>query len=82
MYKASAKQVKLLEKWGQEDPKIKVMISNGFQPQGHTLAYYTPSNANWSYQIGIYMVDGVVFELLTRFGSVEGGRRLHFPEQN
>lgn len=77
MYKASAKDVKMLQKWGNDDPEIKKMIDTGYQPSGHVNAYYVPSQANWSWQIGIYNVNGIVYELLTRFGSVEGGRKIY-----
>lgn len=77
MYKAKASDVKMLEKWGSEDEQIKQFIADGVQPVGHVLAYYMPSGANWSWQIGIYNVDGELYELLTRFGSVEGGRKLY-----
>lgn len=82
MYKASAKDVKMLQKWGENDEEIKQMIAKGFQPVGHVSAYWMPSQANWSWQIGVYTVDGVLYELLTRFGSVEGGRVLYQTENH
>lgn len=77
MYKAKASDVKALINWGKEHPVISHMIRAGLQPSGHVLAYYAPSQANWSYQIGIYTVNGKLYELVTRFGSVEGGRALY-----
>lgn len=77
MYKATYKDVKHLIQWGENDETINHMIKTGLQPSGHVMAYYMPSQANWSWQIGIYTVNGVMYELLTKFGSVEGGRRLH-----
>lgn len=77
MYKAKNSDVKMLIKWGNENPKISHMIRTGLQPSGHVLAYYMPSQANWSWQIGIYIVNGELYELLTRFGSVEGGRKIY-----
>lgn len=82
MYKATAKDVKMLQKWGEDNVEIQQMIAKGFQPVGHVHAYFTPSSANWSWQIGIYTVDGVQYELLTRFGSVEGGRELYQTENH
>lgn len=80
MYKASYRNVSQLLRWGVEDEEISDMILHDLQPVGHVFAYYTPSNANWSWQIGIYKVNGQLYELLTRFGSVEGGRKLYTIE--
>ena len=82
MYKATAKQVKDLIRWGNEHAEISEMIKAEYQPVGSTIAYFMPSQANWSWQIGIYTVDGTTYELLTRFGSVEGGRELYQTENN
>ena len=82
MYKAKASDVKSLIDWGKDHQEIKEMIAKGYQPVGHVLAYYMPSQANWAWQIGIYNVDGTTYELLTRFGSVEGGRELYQTENN
>ena len=77
MYKASYKDVKDLIHWGKDDTEIIHMIRSGLQPSGHVTACFAPSQANWSWIIGIYTVNGVQYELLTRFGSVEGGRKLY-----
>lgn len=82
MYKAKNSDVKMLIKWGAEDGAIAHMVRSGLQPIGNVYAYYAPSQANWSWQIGIYAVNGEVYELLTRFGSVEGGRKLHLHQNN
>lgn len=82
MYKATAKDVKMLQKWGEEHSEIREMIAKGYQPVGHVHAYFMPSQANWSWQIGLYNVDGTTYELLTRFGSVEGGREIYQTENN
>lgn len=77
MYQAKYSNVKDLLKWGQNDETVKRMIEVGLQPSGSVMASYWPSGANWAWQIGIYTVNGELYELLTRFGSVEGGRRLY-----
>lgn len=77
MYKATAKNVKMLIKWGNEHAEISEMIKKDYQPVGHVNAYFMPSQANWAWQIGIYLIDGTQYELLTRFGSVEGGRQIY-----
>lgn len=80
MYKATYKTVKDLIKWGQDDEAIKAMYDAGYQPQGHIFASYWPSGANWAYQIGLYRINGELYELVTRFGAVEGGRRIYEVE--
>lgn len=82
MYKATYKDVKSLVEWGRDNAEISEMVKKDYQPVGHVHAYFTPSQANWSWQIGIYTVDGTTYELLTRFGSVEGGRELYQAENN
>ena len=77
MYKATNAQVRQLQKWGRENGEIEEMVSKGYQPIGQVIAYFNPSQANWSWQIGIYTIDNTQYELLTRFGAVEGGRELY-----
>ena len=77
MYKAKASDVNALIKCGEDSEEISHMKQTGLQPSGHVLAYYMPSSADWSWQIGIYTVNGKQYELLTRFGSVEGGREVY-----
>jgi len=79
MYKAKSSNIKQLIKWGKEDKVVKHLIDSGAQPSLFYIAFYSPSQANWSYQIGIANVDGRLYELVTRFGSVEGGRELTPP---
>ena len=76
MYKAKYSDVQQLIKYGKDNEVVARMVEIGLQPSGHVIAYYTPSGANWAYQIGIYKVNGDMYELVTRFGSVEGGRRV------
>jgi hypothetical protein len=80
MYKANYKQVKWLinSDWSQEVRDI----FGDYQPHMVEQAYYTPSQANWSYVIGITWLDGKCYELVTRFGSVEGGRELQAEHYN
>jgi hypothetical protein len=77
MYKATAKDVRQLQNYVLNDKVVEELMNTGAQPSGHVIAYYMPSQANWSWQIGIYTINGNVYELLTRFGSVEGGRRIY-----
>lgn len=80
MYKATAKDIKTLQKWGEQDEVVLKMMKEGAQPSIFQTGYYWPSNANWAWQIGITQVNGKTYELLTRFGSVEGGRQITIPE--
>lgn len=82
MYKAKISDVKMLLKWGQNNDKVREMIENNLQPSGHLIANYCPSGANWAWEIGIYTIDGLVYELLIRFGTVEGGRRIYTGASN
>lgn len=51
-------------------------FKKGQQPRIYQTGYFTPSNANWSYQIGIAEGnDGLVYEIVTVFGEVKGYRR-------
>lgn len=80
--KATAKDVKWLQVWGQEDEVVSKLIENRTQPDIFPTAWYSPSTANWSWTIGIAKIGRSYYELLTRFGAVEGGRRIHLPEYN
>lgn len=80
MYKATAKDVKALQRWGQDNPVVKKLIDQGAQPQFFQTGYYSPSNANWAWQIGLVEIGGKPYELLFRFGSVEGGRLAYLPK--
>ena len=44
----------------------------GTQPSTHLIAYFTPSNANWSYQVGIVQYKGNTYECVLVFGGGEG----------
>lgn len=75
MYKASKKDIKfLLEATDSENIKA---IFKGIQPNGYEVAYFAPKNANCCYRILITKLDNQVFEVVTQFGSVLGGRYLY-----
>lgn len=78
MYKATSKEVKRLQALGKVDIVVsKLMSQTKIQPQLHYLASNSPASANWSWQIGLVQLNGEVYELLTRFGCVEGGRKVY-----
>ena len=76
-----AKDVKQLQKWGKDNEVVARLMSNGMiQPSIFATDYFHPSQANWSWQIGLVKIDGITYQLLTRFGQVEGGREVYMPE--
>lgn len=68
--------VKWFNKYGQDVAKL----FGNIQPMGETIDYYHPSQANWSYQFMIVKLNGKLYEVMTRFGSVEGGREIILPD--
>lgn len=81
MNKTTYKRIKWLteSEWSQD---VRDVFGN-FQPSLLIeTGYYTPSQANWSYIVGIVALDGKLYEVVTRFGSVEGGRELQFEHNN
>ncbi len=80
MYKAKASDIKWLteSEWSNEA----VEAFGNVQPSGIEIAYYSPSGANWSYTIMITAIDGKFYELVTRFGAVEGGREINLEHYN
>lgn len=48
-----------------------MMALIGTSPSITEIAYYTPSQANWSYIIGLLMVDGLVYKVVTLFGQIK-----------
>ncbi|HWT40485.1 MAG TPA: hypothetical protein VN081_04455 [Dongiaceae bacterium] len=77
--KISFRDVKQLIKWGEQNEVVASLIKGGAQPSLYETGYYWPSNANWAYIVGVAVIDGKAYELLTRFGSVEGGREIYIP---
>lgn len=80
--KIAAKDVKNLQRWGEENPVVKNMIKKGTQPDIFQAGVYWPSGANWAWCIGIAKIGKNYYELLTRFGAVEGGRAIYMPKYN
>lgn len=80
MYKATRQDVKQLQKWGKDNEVIqKLMAKEMVQPSIYRTAYYSAPSWNWAYEIGLATIDGVVYELLTQFGSIKGGREIYMP---
>lgn len=70
--------VKWYLKHGQDVTKI----FGNIQPRGEIIDSYSPSNANWAYQLMICKLNGKTYEVLTQFGAVAGGRELYLYENN
>ena len=55
-----------VEAWGDIQPEM----------GGLEVGYYTPGGCNWSYRVIIASLDGELWQVVTRFGEVMGGRKL------
>lgn len=64
--------VKWYLKHGQDVTKL----FGNVQPQGEIIDSYWPGGANWAYQRMIVSFNGKIYDVLTQFGSVVGGREL------
>jgi hypothetical protein len=67
-------------KWMQQYGQDVARLFNGIQPRGEKIGFYHPSPANWSYEFKIVKLDGKLYEVMTRFGDVEGGREVLLPD--
>ena len=59
------------------DDEAKELI--GTQPNTHIIAYFTPCNANWSYQVGIVNYKGSAYECVLVFGEVRAVKLCNIP---
>jgi hypothetical protein len=64
--------VKWYLKYGQDVAKLFDTI----QPMGEIIDQYWPGSANWAYYRMIVSFNGKIYDVLTRFGTVVGGREL------
>lgn len=73
------RDIKDIYEWSEKyaDDHAKKLI--GTQPSTHIVAYYTPSQANWSYQIGLVMLEQVAYEVVLVFGEVKAVRLANIP---
>lgn len=44
--------------------------------QMYLLGHYSPSNANWSYDVGVATIEGKLYMIVKVFGGVKGAVRL------
>lgn len=62
------------------DDEAKELI--GTQPSTHIIAYFTPSGANWCYQVGVVNYKGNAYEVVQVFGEVRAVRLCNIPSYN
>lgn len=77
----TAQDVKLYKQWGEENEVIsKLMKKDMVQPSIFNTGYYSAPSWNWAYQFGIVKLGSKTYEVMTRFGSIEGGREIYIPK--
>lgn len=59
------------------DEEAKELI--GTQPSTHIIGYFTPSNANWCYHVGIVHYKKSFYEVVLVFGEVRAVRLCQVP---
>ena len=59
------------------DDEAKELI--GTQPSAHIVAYFTPSQANWCYQVGLVHYKESFYEVVLVFGEVRAVRLCQIP---
>lgn len=71
--------VKAIFEWCERyaDEEARELI--GTQPSTHIIAYFTPAQANWSYQVGIVKYKGNAYECVLVFGEVRAVRLCNIP---
>lgn len=70
------KDVKWMQDYGQDVANLFGKI----QPTGEFMDFYAPSNANWAYRFLIVKLNGRIYEVMTQFGAVVGGRELFLAD--
>lgn len=77
--KCKYKDIKAIYDWYNSYADEKMAKLYNTQPSIHTIAYYIPSRANWNYQVGLVMVDGVPYTVVTVFGHVKAVMPANIP---
>ena len=77
--KCKYSDIKAIYEWCEKyaDEEARELI--GTRPSTHLIAYYTPSGANWAYQIGLVQYKGNVYECVLVFGEVRAVRLCNIP---
>lgn len=78
--KCKYKDIKDIYEWCEKyaDDMAKELL--GKQLSIHEVAYYTPSQANWSYRLGVVKVDSRVYEVVEVFGAIKAVKLANLPE--
>ena len=61
-------------------PVLLAARAQDLQPSLQTIGYFSPSGANWSYIVGYTRINGDVYQVVTQFGQIVGGKRVYIPE--
>lgn len=77
--KCKYSDIKAIFEWCEKyaDDEARELI--GKQPSAHIIAYFTPSQANWSYQVGIVKYKNNFYEVVLVFGEVRAVRLCQVP---
>ena len=77
--KCKYSDIKAIFEWSEKyaDDEARQLI--GTQPSCHITAYYTPSGANWAYQVGIVKYNANFYEVVLVFGEVRAVRLCQVP---
>ena len=77
--KCKYSDIKAIYDWCEKyaDEEARQLI--GTQPSTHIIAYYTPSQANWAYQVGIVKYNANFYECVLVFGEVRAVRLCNMP---
>ena len=77
--KCKYSDIKAIYDWCERyaDAEAKELI--GTQPSTHIIGYFTPSNANWCYQVGILTYKGNAYEVVLVFGEVRAVSLCNIP---
>lgn len=77
--KCKYSDIKAIYDWCEQyaDEEARELI--GTQPSTHIVAYFTPCNANWCYQVGIVKYKQNFYEVVLVFGEVRAVRLCQIP---
>lgn len=77
--KCKYSDIKAIYDWCEQyaDEEARQLI--GTQPSAHIIAYFTPSQANWAYQMGIVKYKQNFYEVVLVFGEVRAVRLCNIP---
>ena len=77
--KCKYSDIKAIYEWYKRYADDKMAQLYNTQPSTYTIAYYTPSQANWSYEIGLVCIDGETYKVVTVFGQVKAVMPTNMP---